>query len=151
MEQDERRTREAKIWERVLEKFDDEQRHGEYLRFCVENDLIGQAIRRYDEYSHDKEKHPVEFRRIAHTKHQQLMSVMMVQVRAGDASSKKLFRTISAIDILSLLLVLVLFFGALFLESWLLGLFSLLAFGAYMAYKVFQVVRKLDKFRGGDL
>ncbi len=148
-EQDEHKAVEARLWEEVVEKFDDEQRHGKYLRFCVEKGLIGQAIKRYDEYSKDKERYPIELRRLAHMRHQQLMSLMMVQTRVGTPSSKGRFRSISTIDILSLLLILFLFFGALLAQSWLFGLLSLLAFGGYMAYKIGQVMKKLERFRGG--
>jgi len=150
-ERGERERQEEELWQKLLEKFDDEQRHKDYLRFCVEHNLIGTAIKRYDEYSNDKERYPVELRRIARIKHQQLLGVMMVDTRIkAPSSSSKLFGTIGLIDILSVVLVLVLFFGSLFLESWIVGILSLVALGGYMAYKFHQAKSKLERTGGGD-
>ena len=142
---------EAKLWDELVEKFDDEQKHKEYLKFCVQNDMIGRAIKRYSEYADAKDKYPLELRRKAHYKHQQLLNIMMIGTKTRAEASRKPFRSISVLDALAIALILLLFFGSLLLESWLVGITSLIALGGYIAYKFMQAMRKLERRSGGEL
>lgn len=137
--------KESKLWDELLEKFDDEERHKKYIRYCLENNLVSRAIKRYGGYASDKEKYPVELRRIAHIKHEQLTSVFVIDTKVSLEAEKR--SKFSAIDILALVLVMLLFFGAIFFESWGLFFLFIMTFGGYLAYKYFQVSKKLG--RGG--
>lgn len=135
--------KEAQLWNELVEKFDDEERHKKYIKYCLQNNLIGKAVKRYGEYADDKEKYPIELRRIAHTKHEQLTSVIMIGTKVGLETEKK--AKFSLVDILSLVLVMLLFFGAIFLESWWVFFLFLITFGGFLAYKYFQISKKLGR------
>lgn len=138
--------KESQLWDELVEKFDDEERHKKYIKYCLENNLLGKAVKRYGGYADDKEKYPVELRRIARTKHEQLTSVIMIGTKVAAQPEKK--SKFSVVDIFALVLVMVLFFGAIFFESWGVFFLFLIAFGGYLVYKYLQVSKKLER-KGG--
>ena len=131
---------ESQLWDELVEKFDDEERHKKYLRYCLEKNLVGKAIKRYGEYAQTKDEYSVEMRRAANAKREQLTSVLMIgsKIRSEDEKKAKL----STLDIFALVLNLLLFFAALFLESWGMFFAFLLTFGVYIAYKYMESLKK---------
>lgn len=68
--------KEAELWQRLETDLGKDDFHKEYVGFILKNNLVKIAMRRYSEIVDDKDKHPVDHRRLARQYQQNLVKVL---------------------------------------------------------------------------
>ena len=108
---------EEAAWQKVIENLADEQAQKEYMGFCIKNNLITSATKRYGAVADAKDQYTIEQRRLARLKQQQLASIMFMSTAAAKSvprDSRYNFATcleIAGVSLLALMIVVSLFLG----------------------------------------
>jgi len=141
-------SREEAMWENLLKDFADEQRHKEYLGFCIKNNLMLAGSKRYGAYAEDKEAYPIELRRLARQKQQQLASILFLRPRV-DPSLKRSgspFGSLSGFEVGGLFAMVILLFVGFIWGGWALLLvpFSIAGLVIYFAQKARHAKEKFE-------
>lgn len=82
---------EERLWQAVLAEPDVEERHHEYFRHATRNNLIKEALRRYGPVVEDKDRFPVETRRVFRRHQQALVNLMFMSAPRAAQPPKRNF------------------------------------------------------------
>jgi len=106
-----KQAQEEALWKRLEANLGNTDLHKEYASYILKNNLIKIAMRRYSEVVEDKEKHPVDHRRLARQYQQNLVKVLFfTQKSTREEKSKR-----SSLQVLVLFFATVLTLTGLFL------------------------------------
>lgn len=118
---------EEEAWGRLLDDFDNDALHKQYMGLCIRNGLLLQASRRYGAYAEDKENNPVDRRRIARRNQEQMAGILFLKPKdAGLRPSREgAFGTLSYLELFGLLAGVLVGVAGLIFGGWLLFLMPL--------------------------